>query len=554
MTAVTTSLQQRQDELTARIAAAAFHKPELSHGYLFENDIRDNFYYASYLFAAAVNPAIAFDVDRKEAKEKAERVLIRVIALQDQQPASSTYSHWPLNLRPTPQEASKNTLPVELMGSLMVYFTDRYAQQMSGELKDTMEQALFHVYRGHFYRKPMDHYNHHEAKYTAAKLIFGQRYQDSALFEDGLQSLRATYRHVTTEGMPEYGALPWFWHWVQAYTCAWTLMQDQAVRKELGHLLDWLWQYRATYYLGGAWVGPHSRIWPHDMPQDTNVLHDYVQFGDFTLPEAMPRTEYAGFLVYEANAATRQLALERQEALEIRRLVPKGHDSRHLPGDHLHSYVYRTEHAAVGGIYERIREFDNEQHRWDVALPLDSVQGVNHAYFFHPDQEAPGDYRHQSEYSEVCFHRGTVMASYDIPADKPAYIKGCLPLGEWTERESAIFGRCGNVYLAVFLMQPYTCEVLADRRALRSEGSRNAVVVEVIDAGAASALGTDSVEALAAYLQDRQPQFSLTAEDQLNIVYTDTSGDTIVFESGPSSAPQRSINGIAVSFEAYTVA
>ena len=34
----------------------------------------------------------------------------------------------------------------------------------------------------------------------------------------------------------------------------------------------------------------------------------------------------------------------------------------------LHSYVYITESFAIGGMWERIREFDNEQHRWDVAF------------------------------------------------------------------------------------------------------------------------------------------------------------------------------------------
>ena len=64
----------------------------------------------------------------------------------------------------------------------------------------------------------------------------------------------------------------------------------------------------------------------------------------------------------------------------------------------------------------------------------DHVTGVNHAYFFHPDLDQPeGDLRHQSEYTEVLFHRNVIMATYQIPEDQPVYIKGCLPLGEWVE-------------------------------------------------------------------------------------------------------------------------
>lgn len=95
--------------------------------------------------------------------------------------------------------------------------------------------------------------------------------------------------------MPEYGSLPWFWHWVQAFTCALELVppEDTELTTSLKEMLDHLWNVRAEFYLRGAWVGAHSRGWPHDVPGDANVLHDYVQFGDFQLPEMMPRTEYA---------------------------------------------------------------------------------------------------------------------------------------------------------------------------------------------------------------------------------------------------------------------
>ena len=240
----------------------------LSSGLLFHHDIRDNFYYASYLFAASQEEAIPFDGDRVQAKLKAEGILLHVLELQDQNEESVTYGHWPLHLRPTPQEAPKNTLPVELMGSLMVYFYQRYSDNLSESLRNLFALALLHIYRSNFYRKPSEHYNHHEAKYTAAKLILGQLYEDMALLEDGCQSLRSTLNRVTSIGMSEYGGLPWFWHWVQAFTCAWELMKDGEIKAELARLLDYLWEVRSTYYLGGAWVGPHSRIWPHDMPKD----------------------------------------------------------------------------------------------------------------------------------------------------------------------------------------------------------------------------------------------------------------------------------------------
>lgn len=142
-------------------------------------------------------------------------------------------------------------------------------------------------------------FGHHEAKYTAAKLIFGTLFADEILLEDGKQSLKDTLAYIRTKGMPEYGSLPWFWHWVQAFTCALELVppEDTELTTSLKEMLDHLWNVRAEFYLRGAWVGAHSRGWPHDVPGDANVLHDYVQFGDFQLPERMPRTEYLRFII-----------------------------------------------------------------------------------------------------------------------------------------------------------------------------------------------------------------------------------------------------------------
>jgi hypothetical protein len=542
---ILTTIQQRQEEIIAIIAAAAYKQSVLSNGFLFEQDVRDNFYYASYLFAASVDEAIAFEGDRDAAKDKAEHVFLHLLDLQDQNPQSETYGHWPLNLRPTPQEASKNTLPVELMGSLMVYFAERYQSQMSDTLRRTFDTTLRHIYDSNFYRKPVTHYGHHEAKYTTAKLIFGQRYEDAELVEDGFASLKQTLERVTTKGMTEYGGLPWFWHWVQAFTCAWQLIKDPEIRSELSRMLDYLWKERATFYLGGAWIGPHARIWPHDMPKDTNVLHDYVQYGDFQLPTPMPRTEYAGFLAYEAPATTIQTALHKSsEPVEIKRQIPKQIGTAENDTDVLHSYLYVTESFAMGGMWERIREFDNEQHRWDVAFPLDANPGsVNHAYFFHPDQDQPeGDLRHQSEFTEVLFHRNVIMASYEVPDQQPSYIKGCLPLGEWVEAPNGIFGRCADVFVAVFIQQPYVREVLADRNFVMSQGRTNAVVVECIDPKSAAYEGIQSVQHFADIMKTLQPIYGENNE----ISYTSLTKHTLLLTSGPSKEN--------IDFTAYTVA
>ncbi|MEK8132491.1 hypothetical protein WMW72_31805 [Paenibacillus filicis] len=556
----TTSAHSRQSELVVRIAQAASRLPDAGDGLWFHNDIRNNFYYASYLFAYAVGPypGEVLPLSREAAKAQAASVLLAVLRLQDQAPASSTYGHWPLGLRPTPREAKPHVLPVELMGSLMVYFRERYDAELEGELREAIDTALRHVYRSGFYRVPMQHYHHHEAKYTAAKLIFGSRYDDRELLEDGVRSLEATLAFVRRYGMVEYGALPWFWHWVQAFTCAWELIAEPSIKRTLAELLDVLWRERAQFYLQGTWVGAQSRGWPHDMPRDGNVLFDYVQFGGFQLPEAMPRTEYAGFLYYPAPEDALHLAVDRQQPVEVTKSVPR---TAAAPEDKLHSYVYITSSYAAGGIWERVQEFDNEQHRWDVTLPLDSAgpePGINQAYFYHPadasagEGAAPGDPRHQTRYAEVLFDRNVILAVYPIPDTEPGRVLGVLPKGTWQQDGQSLYVHVpggSGVYFAVHLLQPFRIEEASDRLNVISEGRPNAVVVEALDVPEARALGLADLAAFAADRSSRKPVF--TAGEELGIRYTGVLGREQVLQLAEDGTLHRMVDGQPIDFTVY---
>jgi len=546
-------MQQRMNRVLCQIATQASRLPVLDSGYWFESDVRDNYYYASHLFTAAVDDSLTLNFNREEAKAQAELILARVLELQDQQPESAMYGHWPLHLRPAPHEAPKNSLPVELMGSLMVYFYQQHQADLSEPLRVSFERALLHIYRSGFYRKPLEHYHHHEAKYTAAKLIFGQLYGDRELLADGADSLRRTYDRMTRIGMSEYGALPWFWHWVQAFTCAWALAEEGTIKTVLAEMLDYLWHVRATYYLRGAWVGPHSRGWPHDVPQDRNVLFDYVQFGDFELPEEMPRTEYAGFLYYEAPAAARSLALNRAMPAEVKHRIPRPAALMQSEDDVLHSYVHITEHYAAGGVWERALEFDNEQHRWDVTLPVNAVRGVNRAFFFHPGQGyRDGDLRHQSDAGEVLFHRNVIAAIYDIPVDQPDVLVGCLPPGEWIEAPQALFGRCGSVYLAVYLQQPYERTVLADRSVVTSRGRLNAVVVECLSVCEAEHTGILSLQHFTEKMTEKKPALTRGSQGALELAYRTFQKDAIALMIDKEGNITRFVNSSALYFDDYS--
>ncbi|MDQ8732990.1 hypothetical protein [Paenibacillus sp. LHD-38] len=537
----------RQYEIVLKIATAAQKQPVLSSGLWFHHDIRDNFYYASYLFSAAVEQPEQLTFEAKSAKETAEAILLEVLALQDQNPSSVTYGHWPLNLGTSPRAAAPNILPVELMGSLMAFFASRYRSHFDSKLQQSFDSALNHVYQSGFYRQN-NVFGHHDAKYTAAKLIYGEWFEDAALLEDGRSNLQLTLAHVRKHGMSEYNSLPWFWHWVQAFTCAWHLIKDQPIKQELADMLDFLWKERAEFYLKGAFVGAHCRAQKHDIPLDGNVLHDYVQFGDFELPAQLPRTEYAGFLIYEAPEDVRDQAINRSEPAEVKKSITKHSDA----GTHvLHSYAYITEEFAAGGMWERYAEFDNEQHRWDISLPLGQQAGVNQAYFFHPSGRNAGeDPRHQTENTEVLFYKNTIVALYSIPEGIENRVIGILPNMEWMQEPGILLGQANHLYWSVYLMQLYELERLSDRCVVTSEGAHNGVIIEVTSQNEAKQRGIDSFEAFASEARRNSPAWS--TEEKLSVHYVSRDETKLELSVGSQGGSDKRINGNTVDFSEYT--
>lgn len=544
--------QARQNEIIYSIAIEAEQLPLLASGLWFHDDVRNNFYYACYLFAAAVDPDFELPFEREAARRKAEAVLLETVLLQNRQPGTTLYGHWPLGLNPVPREAALNELPVEIMGSLMVWFSKIYGDRLSDGLRIAFQTATFHIYRSGFFRKPVVYYVHHEAKYTAAKLIFGRLFDDPELLADGRHSLEITLAYLREKGMPEYGSLPWFWHWVQAFTCAWELEEDRELRGTIGDMLDYLWNERGQWYLQGAWAGAHSRGWPHDIPADANVLHDYVQFGDFQLPPNLPRTEFAGFLFYEAPAKVRTAALNRHTPVEVTRITQKVEPEAPQPQTLLHTYAYITESFAAGGIWERVEEFDNEQLRWAFSLPVSAEYAVNRLYFFHPGQGyREGDPRHQSRYMEVLYHKNTILALFPVPQGERDTIIGVLPEGKWIKQPSALFGQVGGVYFAVYLSHSYELLEREGYLEVCVKGMPGGVTVEAVSVKDAAERGiAGGLAAFAKEWAQKTPSFEVGAE--LGVNYRTISGELLELRIGDTFT-EALLNGDPVSWEHYSV-
>ncbi|MCU6707465.1 hypothetical protein M6D81_01975 [Paenibacillus sp. J5C_2022] len=541
-----TTLHERQSRIIRQTAQQACRKPLQESGLWFHGDIRDNFYYASYLFVAASKP-YELPIQAQSAMELAEKVMLKVLSLQDQDPDSSTYGHWPLNLGDCPEQARIHPLPVELMGPLMVLFYSRYKEKLSPSLQSAYDQAIRHMYQSRYYAEPLKLYHHHEAKHTAAGLIFAEYMQDEELLKASHERVKATCAQLKRHGMTEYGILPWFWHWVQAYATAWEIVQSAEIKRDIELLLEWLWMERADYYLKGAWVGPQSRSLPHDAPADRNTAMDYVQFGDFDLTAELPRVEYAGLLAYEVPEAVRSGAWNRSFPMELKRTYPASIDE---PERRLHSYVYMNDSYALGAMWERTLEFDNEQHRWDLTFPV-SEGSVNQCCFLHPASEAQaGTLRHSSDAESIAIHRNALAALYRPDAQEQGIV-GVLPLGEWSCEQLGLIGQINDVFVTIHLMKPYEMETLSDRHLVRaSEAGFNGIVLEAMSRQEAADAGIHTLRQWSDRSLALAPRF-IEQENALSVSFTSISGQSLTLKTSDHAPAVATVNGSAVDFSDY---
>lgn len=542
-------MSERRKEILFLAADKAMLLPIKESGFWFHADLRDNVYYATHVLAALFEgwkPS-----NEVNARELAERVFLDALRLQDRNPESSMYGHWPLNLGEDPKKAAPHGLPVELMGCLLTYFYTFYKEALSDSLQEELYQSLKNVYKSGLYMQGISQYNHHESKHTSLKLLMGHLFGENGYIEEGIKQTRELLRNARVNGFKEYGSLPWHWHWIQAFTCVHEVVENDEVKQVTGEMLNYLWNERTLYYLKGTWVGPHSRVLPHDIPRDANSLLDYVQFGDFPLPSNIHRLEGAGLLHYEVSREIRNLAVDRTGPVELKKkIVLRRGDNAEVQEQH--KYVYLTPSFALGGIWEYAEEYLNEQQRWEVTLPLTSIKagGSNQAFFFHPGKHyKEGDPRHSTGSSEVLFHRNVVAALYQLPDESYDSIVGNLPVGEWSFKERNAYGKIGDVYLYVHVMKDCEWTKHTDRVLARSTAPFNGVLMEALNR---DEVGVDSLAEFIERVQSRKVGWFRPPGVGVGLEYRTWSGELIRFAVSLAGI-ERSVNGREIGFEGYEV-
>jgi hypothetical protein len=549
------TIHQRRQKVLESAAARALDTPLKDSGFWFHGDMRENMYLAMHLFAATVEEGVQLPGDWKGAAEQlALRVIDSCLSLQDCDPDSPVFGHWPIKMADYPSESRAHPMAAEFMSTVLFGFERLYSKQLPAALNRKIAEALKRLYQSGAYREKELIFDHHSAKYCVIHYIQGEQFQDEALYASALERLHAIVDFSMKNGFKEYGSLPWFWQWIQVWDIAWQSSSDPAIKAKIEELLQLLWQERADFHLKGAWVGAHSRTLPPDIPSDQSRLLDYIQFGDTTLPSRSERWDAAAFIRYEVSDSIRQFAMAPAQPFEMKRLVP----SAEPDGARLHHYVYKTADYALGGMWERAIQFLNEQHRWDFSFPPNEEGHVNQAFFFHPGEHyKEGGYRHQSQFQEIVIHRNSIIAGYCLPEEGEQRIIGILPLGETEADESGIYIRHDRVYLAAYLMNPYHMERNDRGIRIESTGRYNAVVMEATTEEEAKEQGIHNLEHFVAAAKSRYPRMEYIRQDEsLQLEYRSRSGYQLELHmKHDMSSIVRRIDGVDVDLDdgAYKV-
>jgi hypothetical protein len=556
-------LQRRREVL--RLAAETAIRLPLRDGLWFTDDLETNLYYAMHLFAAALDESVELSADRELCLGMASEMILRFLLEQDRDMGSFGYGHWPR--QPTPEGSKTVDVDpsiIEMAGCVLIFFQQRYKAFFSEELQDEIKLSVHHVFQSKMYLNIPNSGKYEEARWRILQLMLGWLYEDKFLLEASHSRMQELLKQFRTIGTREYGSLPWMWHWIQTVTFAWEIVGVPAVRDTMTEMLELLWKERALFYLRGAWIGPHSHFSKLDVPQDRNVLFDYVMFGDFRLPAKIERLESAGLTTYEAPfSVMRHVQPKAGEGggEELKRLVPgpvvlfsKKPDIRY------HCYTYRTGQYAVGGMYEYTKEKDNAQHRWDISFPIDRCEGANQAFFRRSGNEGMEADGRSYACCEILLDRNVAVAVYPAcPDGCTGKIVGCLPSGEWVQQHKSLFGKLGDCYLAVYLSNEYEVVEKESYLSVVSSGDTCAVVMEVVTVAEAAEQKIPDLSVFSEKMRMRLPKFS-SDRQQVETEYISFKGrrlllqaDAIVQEDSWLNEVVRKVNGLTLYLDDYVL-
>lgn len=196
-------------------------------------------------------------------RERAEKILRKVISLQDADPKSRTYGIWPWLLEePLAKMSPPDWNWADFCGARLALVLADHGEAISDEARQAVRVSLGHAARAIQKRNVGPSYTNIAIMGGGVCAAAGELLGDSSLLEYGRRRLEQVVAHTAYHGsFNEYNSPTYTM--VALTECERTLhlVRDEATRKAAESLRQTAWKVIAESYHPGTaqWAGPHAR-------------------------------------------------------------------------------------------------------------------------------------------------------------------------------------------------------------------------------------------------------------------------------------------------------
>ncbi len=205
------------------------------------------------------------DSGEPERQKRAEAVLRRVIALQDQDPNSPTYGIWSWFLEePLDKMSPPDWNWADFCGTQLLQVAIDHMDHVPPDLQQKVKDSILHAARSIQRRNVEPGYTNIALMGTYVTLVAGERFNDFGLLDYGRKRLRRFWEFTLQKGsFSEYNSPTYTCVAVEEISRMMQHVRDEESQKLLEMLNEFAWKHLSKRFHPPTkqWAGPHSRCY-----------------------------------------------------------------------------------------------------------------------------------------------------------------------------------------------------------------------------------------------------------------------------------------------------
>ncbi len=214
----------------------------------------------------SLNYAVALlDSGEADRLKRAEQILRRVIALQDQDPSSRTYGIWSWFLEePLDKMSPPDRNWADFCGTQLLQIAIDHADLLPVDLQQQVKESIVHAGRAIKRRNVGPGYTNIAVMGAYVTLVAGELFDDMELAEYGKTRLKRFYDYTFEQGsFSEYNSPTYSIVAIKELSRMLLHVRDAESQKLLRELNRFAWRHVARHFHPPSrqWAGPHSRCY-----------------------------------------------------------------------------------------------------------------------------------------------------------------------------------------------------------------------------------------------------------------------------------------------------